>query len=521
MSRIVSVWLPRWPILRFLASQSPLPVSGRPVDDRKPFVLVAETSGGLRIAALNASAEAEGLRIGEQMADARAKIGGQLQIRPIDPAADHAALDRLAVWATRYTPSVSPWAEGDGADGLFLDVTGATHLVGGEESLLADLLVRLRRFGLQARLAMADTAGAAWALAHFHPRDTVVLPHGMESEALAPLPIEALRLSPATSATLRRLGFKRVGGLMRNPRAPFAARFPTELLSRLDQALGRMPEPLALISPPPVYRSVRQPIDTIVTHEGIVAGVSLLMQDVVPALVRDGVGARALRLTLYRIDGDVITFDLKLSKPSRDPAHIARLVDLRLDRIAGAISTEFGCETLCIGITAVEHMEPQQTKLSSTDDGADRADRSAALIDSLRQRLGPQSIRRIDPIASHLPERAEAAGFTGNASPDWSSSPDRLRPLLLLPRAEATEVMALVPEGPPRRFRWRGITHTIVHAQGPERIAGEWWHGGTDQPTRDYYIVENDAGHRFWLFREGLYGRETTTPRWFMHGLFA
>src|SRR5271170_270479 len=210
MSRIVSVWLPRWPIYRFLAAQA-RDHCGKPVDPDRPFVLASAGSGGPRIAALNDDAEEAGLTIGEPLADARAKAGF-LQVRDVDTAADDAALRRLALWATRYTPTASPWNETNGADGFFLDIEGAAHLFGGEEKLMADLSFRLEKnFGLPARLAVADTPGTAWALSRFHSAPSPVLPSGQEATALAPLPIEALRLSPESCRTLRRLGFKSVG----------------------------------------------------------------------------------------------------------------------------------------------------------------------------------------------------------------------------------------------------------------------------------------------------------------------
>jgi protein ImuB len=520
MSRIVSVWLPRWPIQRFLAAQARSP-SHAPVDPEQPFVLAADAPGGPRIAALNAAADAEGLKAGDQVSDARARVGS-LQVSAADPAADAAALLRLALWATRYTPAVSPWGVENGADGIFLDVTGAAHLFGGEEALLADLAHRLGRFGLPARLAVAATPGAAWALSRFHPSPASVLQSGQEAAALAPLPIEALRLSPDTCTTLRRLGFKRAGMLMDRPRAPFAARFDAELLRRLDQALGRVPEPLVLTAPPPIYRSLRQLLEPIDTQEAIVAVAAHLMEDLVPALVRDGVGARTLRLALYRIDGEVATIDVGLTQPTRSPALFARLVDLKLERVVATIDAGFGFEALALAVTVPERVAAKQAELASASGDADRAERCAALIDSLRQRLGSRSVRRLEPVASHLPERAEAPCAAISQAPSWPA-PDgtRLRPPLVLPRAEPADVMALVPEGPPRRFRWRGVMRTVAHAQGPERIAGEWWRHRKAQPTRDYYLVEDDAGRRFWLFREGLYGRETASPCWFVHGLFA
>jgi protein ImuB len=199
------------------------------VDPERPFVLVVAASGGLHIAALNAAAEAQGLAVGEPLADARAKAEG-LQVHPLDAAADDAALRRVALWATRYTPTASPWCrdfwdDENGGDGFFLDIEGAAHLFGGEDKLIADLAERLSNFGLPARLAVAATPGAAWALSHFHRAPLFVLPSGDEASALADLPIEALRLAPDIRSSLRRLGFKIVGALLDKPRAPFAARF--------------------------------------------------------------------------------------------------------------------------------------------------------------------------------------------------------------------------------------------------------------------------------------------------------
>jgi protein ImuB len=519
MSRIVSVWLPRWPILRFLTAQTRKP-SATPVDPDQPFILSVEVSGGPRIAALNVAAESLGLAAGDQLADARAR-SEVLQVRPVDPAADDAALRRLALWATRYTPVVSPWGEANGADGFFLDVTGSAHLFGGEEGLLADLAHRLGHFGLPARLAIADTAGAAWALSHFHRQPAIVLPSGREAEALAPLPVEALRLSPDTRTTLRRLGFKRVGMLIDKPRAPFAARFESDLLTHLDRALGRTAEPLALIAPPPAYHSLRPLMEPIFTQDAIVAVTRRLMEDLVPSLVRDGVGARSLRLALYRVDGEVATIDVGLTLPTQSPAHVTRLVNLKLERVAEGVEAGFGFEALSLSVTAADSLAPQQTEIAVIAKTR-HAERCAQLIDGLRQRLGPGSVRRLKPVASHLPERAEARIPPFGESPAWPPADrTRHRPALLLPRAEPAEVIAEVPEGPPERFRWRGVLHSVARAQGPERIAAEWWRQPSEQPPRDYYVVEDDTGRRFWLYREGLYDRRTAPPRWFVHGFFA
>ncbi len=541
MSRIVSVWLPRWPILRALAAQARHP-SDKPVDPDRPFVLVIAAAGGPRITALNEAAEAAGLAVGEPLADARAKAGF-LQVRAVEAAADDAALRRLALWATRYTPTASPWGEDNGADGFFLDIEGAAHLFGGEEKLIADLAARLENnFGLPARLAVAATPGAAWALSRFHAAPCCVLPSGEEAEALASLPIEALRLAPETRTTLRRLGFKSVGALIDQPRAPFAARFPAQLLRRLDQALGRVQEPLVPVVAPPVYHCLRYLIEPIFFQEAVVAHANRLMQTLVHVLVRDDVGARALRLSLYRVDGAAETVDIGLTLPTRSVPHVARLIDLKLDALAATRNAGFGFEAIGLAVTIAEPMVARQTEFTSRShpspvrgsgwgDG-DRTERCAALVDALRQRLGAQRVREFQPVASHLPERAEVLWPLTSATPAWPE-PEQARPLLLLPHAEPTKVTALVPDGPPRRFSWRGVTYEVTGSQGPERIASEWWRappslpsplageGKGGGPTRDYYLVEDADGHRFWLFREGLYGHETTEAHWFVHGLFA
>jgi protein ImuB len=557
MSRIVSVWLPRWPIKRFLAAQA-ISSAGKPIDPERPFVLAIPVTGGLRIVAMNEAAEDAGIVVGDPVADARAKAGS-LQVRAADSGTDDAALRRLALWATRYTPTASPWTEENGADGFFLDIEGAAHLFGGEESLLADLAGRLDRFGLPARLAIADTPGMAWALSHFDLAPQSILSAGGKAATLSAMPIEALRLSGETRALLRRLGFKSVGALLDKPRAPFAARFADELLRRLDQALGRRDEPLIPVTAPPVYHSLNYLLEPIMSHQAILARACRLMQHLVHVLVRDEVGARALRLSLYGVDGTVETIDIGLTSPTRSVSHVSRLIDLKLEALAAMCDGGFGFEAIGLAVTRAESMPGRQTELNfdrhpevraqraSEGDGSkasvgilrgprhtrapqdDDIEKCTALIDALRQRLGPDRVRQFEAVPRHIPECAETLteidGERVSGEEHWTLTEEKTRPLLLLPQAEPTEVTALIPDGPPRRFRWRGMTYDITGAQGPERIADEWWRApyssqaGT--PTRDYYLVEDGEGHRFWLYREGLYGRETATPRWFVHGLFA
>jgi protein ImuB len=521
MSRIVSAWLPRWPIQRFLAAQ-PRGSGKASIDPERPFVLTTEVAGAPRVVATNAAAEAFRLRIGDSLADTRAKAGF-LQVEAADPAADEAALRRLALWATRYSPAVSLFDAASGADGFFIEITGSAHLFGGEAGLLSDLAHHLEGFGLPVRPAIAATPGMAIALSRFHPRRGLILRAGEEARALTDLPIEALRLSEATARTLRRLGFKRIGALIDKPRAPFAARFEAELLERLDQALGRRSEPLTFIAPETVYRRLRRLVEPIMTQDAVLALATELMASLVEELRRDDKGARNLRLSLYRVDGQAKVVDVGLAKPSRDLEHVLRLIRLKLESGEDDFDPGFGFEAVSLAVTSAEPLRARQIELAGAAHGAEQAERCASLIDSLTQRLGSHSVRQLEPRESHLPEKAESSSEATGEAPAWPA-PDtaRPRPLLFLRRPEpAEEVMALVPDGPPRRFRWRGKTHGVALAQGPERIAGEWWRKREEQPTRDYYLVENELGRRFWLYREGLYERETASPRWFVQGFFA
>ena len=463
-----------------------------------------------------------GLFAGQGLSDARAKAGGLLQARPLEADKDARALRRLALWATRYAPSVASWGPENGSDGFFLDITGAAHLFGGEAALLKDIVKRLRQFGLTARCAIAGTPGAAWALAHHASAQPLILPEGQEKDALKPLPIKALRLGSETHEALHRLGFKRIGMLIDAPRAPFAARFEKELLTRLDQALGARPEVLHYITPPPIYDVRRSFLDPIFTQEIVVAIARKLMEGLIPSLERDGVGIRTLRLGLYRVDGDMRQLDLGLAAPTRDPAHVMRLIALKLDSLARGLEAGFGFDCVSLSVTSAETLHSEQGDLASPGDNQEDAKAQTRLLDALRQRLGADSVRQIKPVESHIPEHAEILVKVDSTKISWPDhDTERARPPLLLSQAEPADVTALIPDGPPRQFRWRGKLHDVAAALGPERIAAEWWRSSALALTRDYYCVENTTGQRFWLYRDGLYGRETDAPRWFVHGLFA
>src|SRR5262245_25573307 len=619
MSRIASVWLRSWPIARLLKAQA----SASSVDTRithrldpnRSLVLVTPGKGGQRIVSLNTAAREGGLRLGELLSNARSKVL-DLQICDADPIADAKALQKLALWAMQYSPLVTAWDEANGADGLFLNITGCAHFFGGEEHLLADLQHRLRSFGLYPRLAVADTAGAAWALARHGKHNVTIVPSGAEREALANLPLAALRLPDDALMVLRRLGFRRSGELIDQPRAPFGNRFDTTLLSRLDQALGHAPEPLIPVVPPPIYRAQVQFLEPILDQEQVLMAATRLLEMLVQDLSRDAMGARLLRLLLFKMDGEAVSLDLGLAAPSREARHIAQLIGLRLYRLQSAFETDFGFEAAALHVLSADDMAEHQHQFTISRHMA-APEELARLVDRLQQRLGDGAVRQFRALQSHIPERAvtkinginlttamtatlradrrnrqaclrhdeqaclrhdeqaclrhdeqaclrhdeqaclrhdkqaclrhdkqaclrhdedpsptRQTGVSptrqasvsptrpasvsptrqasvsptrqasvsptrrkaqsgrplqdkGGASiqgtdptsvlswaPDSSSGP---RPLMLLPRPEAADVIALVPEGPPRQFRWRGVLHQVADSDGPERIAPEWW----------------------------------------------
>ena len=484
-----------------------------------PLVLAAVGPGGFRLTAVDAAARRLGLHPGEPLGRVRGRIGVPLHVHPADPQADADALLRLGLWAQRYTPLVARFGAGEACEGLHLDIAGASHLHGGETGLLADLAARLARNGVPARLAVADTPGAAFALARFGPGEPIAVPPGGEAAALRDLPVEALRCGPEIAVPLKRLGLRRIGQLAEAPRAPLARRFGEPLLLRLDQALGHRPDPLVPIREAARYGAARGFLEPIGRQETIVAAARRLMGEIAPRLEADGLGARAVRLTLERVDGLMRALDLGLSEPTRCPDHLGRLLQLRLERLGADLDAGFGFESLRLDVTLTGPIAPRQSAIGPVEAAGDR---TAFLADALRQRFGRPLIR-LQPRASHLPERADrlAPWRMRGAGSDWPAGAEALppRPLVLFERAESAEdVLATVPEGPPRRFRWRRRLHRIAHAEGPERIACEWWREAGE--PRDYYRVECEAGRRLWLFRDGPHASGRPAA-WFVQGVFA
>lgn len=482
--------------------------------DAQPVVLIAETAHGFRIEAANAAARSEGGCPGMWLADARTLCPG-LVTAPANPAGDRGFLERLALWAQRW----GPWSACDPPDGLVVDITGAAHLFGGEAELLGDVHASLARRGLAARAAIAPTAGAAWALAHFGPPQAIAHP----GDSLAGLPVAALRLDPEVLLLLRRLGLKRIGDLAGVARAALARRFRNRHvpalnpLIRHDQLLGRVAEPLLPVAVRPVPLVQRRLLEPIRHRELLDRVVADLAADLADVLEAEGKGARRLELGLWRIDGEVAVRRLELAAASRDADHIVRLFAARLDDIDAGFGIELvrlrapWCEPLALTQCDIEaRTEEQGTSL-------------ATCLDRLTVRLGESAIRRPVPQASHMPERAQRWQPPLAPQPPAQDEPaPRARPLKLLDRPEPIAVLYATPDGMPRRFRWRGQLHEIARAEGPERIAPEWWRERSTARLRDYYRIEDSIGRRYWIYRRGLAGDgRGGLPEWYLQGLFA
>lgn len=513
-------------------------------------MLAAPEGGAIRLAAVTLEAQKAGLFPGQTLADARA-LAPEIVVHDHDPGGDAAALEALTDWCGRYTPwAAASGLETGGAAGLWLDVSGCAHLFGGEAAMLEDLTGRLARVGYTVRAGLADTTGAAWAAARFGtPRKavTIILPPDEHPDALAPLPIAALRLPPDTLDALERLGLRRIADLAALPRAGLARRFGELPARRLDQALGEIDEPISPRAPAPVWRLRTAFPEALGREEDIAAAVRNLTEALCNRLARAERGARRLELCLYRVGGRVDTVEAGTSRPMRDPDHLMRLLKEQLDRLPEppsmapdplSAAAEAMVETLTLAAVTSEPLQMAQTGLEG---GRDR-DPAALdqLVDRLSGRLGPDNVRRFAARESHLPERVQAStpALIGPkpGKPDKSDARAAWqaplpRPPRLLTRPEAVEAVAPVPDDPPVMFRWRGNLHRVTRAEGPERIAPEWWRtpdaaGGStvlDSDTRDYYRVEDDAGRRFWLYRDGLYDRQRSAdepPKWYLHGFF-
>jgi protein ImuB len=487
--------------------------AGLPPD--APLAVAAAGKGGNRLVAVNAAAERFGLSAGMLLTDATA-IAPDLRAVAQDVAAESAQLRRLALWCRRYTPWVAP----EPPDGLRLDITGAAHLMGGEAALLRDLRQRFTHAGFACRAAAASTPAGAWAMARHGGGALSIIPEGEERARLSPLPVRALRIEEDKAAALERLGLKTIGHLLPMSRRALRARFGTALSICLDQAIGLDTEAQTSLAYEPVYQERLDFAEPVGTLEGVQVAAGMLAERLGTRLAGDGKGARRFTLTLYDTVGVSHDVGLTLAKASHVPTHILRLFRERLRAFERRFDQDVAFDAATMLASRVERIAPAQSELLSEDADQSHAGSLATLIDRLNARLGEGAVRRFAFRESHHPERAAStAPILRQAVATRPPAPQAPRPFLLLPRPEEVTAIAEMPDYPPRSFTWRRVQHKVVKAEGPERIAPEWWQSGELDAARHYYAVEDEGGRRFWLFREGAYAADGGGGfRWYLHG---
>ncbi|MBO9546985.1 MAG: DNA polymerase Y family protein [Caulobacter sp.] len=463
------------------------------------------------VAAMNPAAAQLGLRLGQAVAHATAATPG-LVLHALDAADDAAALHRLALWAQKlYSPVVAA----DGADGLVIEASGCAHRFGGEEKMLIDLRARLTRAGFGVSIAMADSWGGAHALARWSRRAIFVAAPGGTGRELAALPVAALRLPHDLVQTLSGVGFDTIAELEQTPKGPLAKRYGLEPVRRLDQAFGRVAEPIQPVMAPETKAVSRVFAEPIGAPETLARYLTDLTSSLCGALEEASLGALRLDAYFIRVDNRIETVRLGLAKPSRDAPRLAKLLCGKLE----TVDPGFGVEKMMLAAPGAEPLVYHQAQALG---GRAPAPDLAALVDTLATRLGPENVYSLASVDSDIPERSvrKASALDPLATHSWPI--DWPRPSRLLGRPEPIETIALLPDAPPNLFTWRGKRRRVRCADGPERVYGEWWKRDAELSTsRDYFQVEDEGGERFWIFRDGDGEHaDSGSQRWFMHGLF-
>lgn len=498
--RFVSIWFRHlttdWLTLR------------RPELKEVPFVFVTPVRGRIVITAANAMAEQHGITVGMAAADAKA-IVPDLEVVNEMPGQAEKLLKALGEWCIRYTPLIAI----DIPDGLILDISGCAHLWGGERAYLGAIIKLLRSKGYDARGAMADTVGAAWAVARFG-RITPIIEAGEQANALLPLPPAALRLEPVILDRLKKLGFFTIKSFIGMGRSVLRRRFGQGFLLRLDQALGNEDEPLQLLHPVEPYQERLPCLEPICTATGIEIAIKKLLEALCHRLQGEGKGLRTAVLKCYRVDGQMVEANIGTNRASHHLGHLFKLFELKIASIEPAL----GIELFTLDAPKVEDVSPEQEVLWSPEGCGLENVSLAELLDRLANKIGAGSIHRYLPQEHHWPERSVklARSLQEKRTTAWRT--DRARPSLLLPRPERIEVTSLIPDYPPMLFIYKNQVHQVKKADGPERIEREWWIENGEH--RDYYQVEDQEGRRYWLFRSGHYSGEQS-GQWFIHGFFA
>jgi protein ImuB len=553
-TRVLSLWLPYAAIDRLRQGQSRSVSSQR----QAPEAICQEDGRDRRLVALCPRAERAGLAHGMSVDEAIRQVPG-LRLHAADPAGDLAYLDHVRSLCERYTPfaAIDRSFPADKGASLWLDISNSAHLAGGESCLLAKLLGRLKRAGVNAKAAIADHPGTAWAACRFGGEERSILPANAARVVLAPMPLKALRLGHEDCEAIESAGLDRIEHLYALPRRSLSARFGDHVATRLDQALGLVDEPIAADMPRPVQQAQMIFADPVTNAAMLPSLIERLIRQLTVGLEAAGLGAKCLTLALFRVDNSAVTCSIGPARPSSNVAELKALIGDRFD----GIDLGFGLERMILDAIDIEPILPETIRWQGLGTAADDPPGDVAKIGYQRaltcagnDNVGPdqdgghQAARPAPPVLRPAPQEAPVLPRTGVAygalalatepieAPRLQETPPR--PLRLLRQPEPIEAIASLPGEPPVLFRWRRRLHKVVSARGPETVAPDWWRipdvdrlcssaakdgrcSASNPEPRHYFAVEDSEGSRFWLFRDGIADNAADAlPRWFLHGIF-
>jgi protein ImuB len=493
--RIIALWFPRLSTDR---------LQRRVERAANPMVMVAKVKNAMALQAVDRNATALGLRVGQPLANARAMLPA-LDVIQSDDAADTTLLNKIADWCDRFTPYVAL----DGPNRLLLDVTGATHLFGGEQAMLKLIFKKLESQGFAVRIALATSAATARALCRY--KNGRIIDAGEEETVVKPLPVEALGLDHVITHAFRRAGLKTVGQVAGRKRSEITARFGAATLASLDEILGQGVKPISPRNPRAEYTQEQSFPEPIATDNLISATLQSLSAKLSEMMQKQGQGARKLEAQFFRADGAVRNITITLGMATRDPKIILRLFNEKLDVLNDPLDPGFGFDLIRLSATMVERFTIEVIGLDS--DVAAKKE-IGFLVDRLATRFGAARILSFQPNDTHIPEKsffALPAQTATESKLKWKklrhTSIAPRRPLRMFARPEPIAFTSLLG--------WRRATRAVINHEGPERIAMEWWRHETPQPTRDYFRMEDAEGRRYWIYQN------VDNAQWFMHGIFA
>jgi protein ImuB len=513
MSRILALWLPNWPVQRLVREQPELINCAVVLYDQ-------DARHGQRVKACSAAAEQQAVRPGMPLAEAQTLLVEGKEVRPLfachDARRDQEALVELAEWCEQFSPIVG-LDQADEPDTLLMDVSGSAHLFGGEEALAQTVVSVCRQQGLTVRVAIADTASAAWGFARW---SEVLAEETGDVAVLDLLPVDVLRLPPRATEQLHRLGIRRIEQLNLLPRASLAASFGDAVIERLDRLTGTIAEPI-------VAHHAREPLSVrwcfehpTTNHDAIEHVLGELLAQLSRRLLEQGKGVLRLTCQLVCRNRRPLSIDISLFRPTIAPQHLLALAKLQL----ALISLPDTVEEVRIRALTTAPREQRQGELFG-DAPRDQPAQLALLVERLSNRLGREQVVRAELQAESQPELAyrywPLAGEAATPQPTTLASPPPpgmplpgplLRPLRLFDPPQPIEVVGIALNGPPAMFRYQRRRHRVARCFGPERIETGWWRG--ESSRRDYYRVETDEGNRWWLFRR------LQDQRWFLQGAF-